>query len=201
MQEEALLIRRAKKGDADAFEALVAPLEQKLYALCLRMLTSREDALDCAQDAMLRIWRSMGTFREQASFGTWCYRIATNACLDYLRKQKVRPSVSLEAMTEIGFAPAAGGGDNPAERLEEGDRRQALIEGIASLSPDLRAAVVLRDIHGLSYEEVSEALQTPLGTVKSRINRARERLRGNLFASGELFEAQGVYTGERRKEP
>lgn len=195
-----MLVRRAKRGDADAFEALVAPLEAKTFALCLRMLASREDAQDCAQEAMLRMWRQIGSFRGQSSFATWCYRIAVNTCLDLLRKRKARPSVSLEVLTDVGFAPAAQEETGPQAQVEQGERRRALEEGIAQLPVDQRAALILRDIHGLSYEAVAEALDTPMGTVKSRISRARGNLRQRLFHSPELFEPENVYTGERRKE-
>lgn len=199
MQEDALLIRRAQKGDAQAFETLVAPYEKKIYALCLRMLGNREDALDCAQEAMLRIWRAMGTYKKQASFSTWSYRIATNTCLDLLRRKKVRPSISLDGLAEAGYLPADSQ-TGPEAMAESSARKQALERGIASLPEDLRAAIVLRDIQGFSYEEVAEVLRTPLGTVKSRINRAREKLRKLLYPDGELFAAEAVYTNERRKD-
>lgn len=199
MQEEAYLLRRAQKGDAEAFETLLAPHEKKIYGLCLRMLGSREDALDCAQDAMLRIWRSLKSYRKEASFTTWIYRIATNACLDLIRKRKVRPSVSLEMMTELGYSPV-GDADNPQEYAEARARKQALEVGLSQLTPDHRAALILRDIQGLPYEEVASVLQVSLGTAKSRISRAREKLREILHQHGELFEMSRVQTNERRKE-
>lgn len=197
MQDDALLIRRAQKGNAQAFVDLMAPQEKKIYALCLRMLGNREDALDCAQEAMLRIWRALGSYRKQASFATWSYRIATNTCLDQLRKKKVRPSVSLDMLTEAGFAPTDPN-ISPEAQSEATARKQALQEGISALKPDLRAALVLRDIQGFSYEEVADIVQAPLGTVKSRINRAREQLRANLYPDRELFGTEAVYVNERR---
>lgn len=206
MQDDALLlIRRAQKSDADAFETLMAPYEKKLYALCLRMLGDREDALDCAQDAMLRIWRAIGGYRGQAMFATWCCRIATNACLDLLRKRKVHPSVSLDMLAETGFLPEDER-EGPHERAEAEARKEALARGIAALPTDLRSALVLRDVQGFSYEEVASILHAPLGTVKSRINRARERLRGILHPEAELFDVASVYTAspietvKRRKD-
>lgn len=199
MQEDTLLIRRAQKGDPQAFEALMAPHERKLYALCLRMLGNREDALDCTQDAMLRIWRALHTYRKQASFATWAYRIATNACLDLLRKKKVRPAMSLDMLTETGFLPADSA-EGPEAMAEASARKQALEKGIALLPEDLRAALVLRDMQGFSYEEIAEILSVPMGTVKSRINRARDKLRHTLYPDGELFSAAPVYTDERRKD-
>lgn len=199
MQDDALRIRRAQKGDAQAFETLVAPHEKKIYALCLRLMGNREDALDGAQEAMLRAWRSMRSYRKEASFSTWLYRIATNACLDLLRKKKVRPAVSLDVLTEVGFAPIDPEGD-PHAKAEEIARREALAIGIAALPVDLRTILVLRDVQGFSYEEIGEILKMPMGTVKSRINRARERLRQGLSADRELFDTPYVYTSERGKE-
>lgn len=197
MQEDTLFIRQAQKGDVRAFEALMARHEKKIYGLCLRMLGNREDALDCAQDAMLRIWRSIAAYRMDASFTTWCFRIATNACLDLLRKQKIRTSVSLDMLTDLGRIPAAETGDPHAQAIAA-DTSRALGHGIASLPADLRSAVVLRDIQGFSYEEVADILGIPLGTVKSRINRGREKLRGILFQDAELFSLPRVQMDERR---
>lgn len=198
MHGNELLVRRARKGDADAFEALMAPHERKIYFLCLRMLGNREDALDCAQEAMLRIWRSMATYRGEAAFTTWMYRIATNACLDMLRRQKARPAVPLETFLETNVL-ASDDRDGPVEQAEASARKQAIEQGLARLSDTLRAAIVLRDVQGLSYEEISGVLDTPVGTVKSRINRARERLREILARDMELFATERVYTGEGRK--
>ena len=91
MQENQRLIKRAQRGDSDAFEELVSPYESRIFAICLRIMGNREDALDCAQDAMLRIFRALGEYRFQAAFTTWLFRITTNVCLDALRRQKVRP--------------------------------------------------------------------------------------------------------------
>ena len=199
MQQDALLLRRAQNGDAQAFDELMTVHEKRIYALCLRMTGNREDALDCAQEAMLRIWRALGSYRKQASFSTWVYRVATNTCLDYLRKKKTRPSVSLDAMEDDGFSPSDASGD-PVQQSEAAARKRTLAAGIASLPPDMRAALVLRDVQGFSYEEVSDILDTPLGTVKSRINRAREKLRSILFQNAELFGDARVYGRERRKD-
>lgn len=192
MQDEVLRIRRAQKGDADAFEALVTPYEKKLFGLCLRMLGNREDAQDCLQDCMLRAWRAISGYRKESSLATWLYRIATNACLDFLRKRKVRPSVSLEMMTEAGFMPHATEGD-PVQIAEETARKAALESGLASLPPDLRTALVLRDMQGLSYEDIADVLKIPTGTVKSRISRGRDKLRAHLRAERELFESHCVH--------
>ncbi|MDR0897586.1 MAG: sigma-70 family RNA polymerase sigma factor [Oscillospiraceae bacterium] len=197
MQEDALLLRRAQGGDADAFERLVSPHESRVYALCLRMMGSREDAQDCAQDAMLRVWHALPSYRREASFSTWLYRIAANTCLDALRRRKVRAASSLDAMLDEGYAPPDTAAD-PLLHAEASARKQALEAGIAALPDDMRAALVLRDVQGFSYEEVAAMLSAPLGTIKSRINRARDKLRAILSEQAELFDAPRVYTSERR---
>ena len=192
MQQDALLLRRAQEGDAHAFDELMTGHEKRIYALCLRMSGNREDGLDCAQEAMLRIWRSISSYRSEASFATWAYRIATNTCLDMIRKKKVRLAVSLDALTEMGQAEPVSG-DDPEAQAVAAARKHALEGGIAALPLDMRSALVLHDVQGFSYEEIAEMLGAPLGTVKSRINRAREKLRAILFQNAELFGDSRVY--------
>lgn len=193
------LLFRAIDGDLHAFDELMAPYEKRLYALCYRMAGEKEDAMDCTQEAMLRIWRALQSYRKEASFTTWIYRIATNTCLDVLRKKKSRPSISLDALMDSGFAVQDENAD-PEDYAISKARMLALQTGINSLKPDMRAALILRDIQGFSYEEVAVILATPLGTVKSRINRAREKLRSLLFQNSELFGDSCVYERERGKD-
>lgn len=193
------LLCRAMEGDLRAFDELMAPYERRLYSLCFRMAGEKEDAMDCTQEAMLRIWRALSTYRKEASFMTWIYRIATNTCLDVLRKRKSRPQVSLDALTDAGFVVKDENGD-PEDHAIWQARKLALQAGIHSLNPDMRAALILRDIQGFSYEEVSAILDTPLGTVKSRINRGREKLRSLLFQNTELFGDPRVYQRERGED-
>lgn len=197
MQENQRLIKRAQRGDSDAFEELVSPYESRIYAICLRIMGNREDALDCAQDAMLRIFRALGEYRFQAAFTTWLFRITTNVCLDALRRQRVRPSTSLDALMDEGYSPPDPQA-SPEEALSERERMQTIREGIAMLPADMRAALVLRDIQGLSYEEVAQILHLNLGTVKSRISRARERLRKLVLDSQEQNVKPYVQSSERR---
>ena len=197
MQENQRLIKRAQRGDSDAFEELVSPYETRIFAICLRIMGNREDALDCAQDAMLRIFRALGEYRFQAAFTTWLFRITTNVCLDALRRQKVRPSTSLDAMMDEGFSPPDPAA-SPEEALDERESMRAVREGIAKLPADMRAALVLRDVQGLPYEEVAQILHLNLGTVKSRISRARDRLRKLVLESQEQNAKSYVQSSERR---
>ena len=152
MQEESKLLSRAQRGDPDAFERLITPYEKRVYALALRMMGNAEDARDAAQDAMVRLWRALPDYRERASLSTWIYKITTSACLDALRKRRVRAQESLEAMMEDGFAPTSGV-DEPSEALLRRARAEQVREGMQRLPDDLRAALILRDVQGERYED------------------------------------------------
>ena len=191
IMDERELIQKAGSGDAYAFEQLMTAHEGKMYAVALRMCGNREDAQDCLQEAMLRVYRAMAGFKGQSSFSTWVYRITMNSCLDELRRRKARTSVSLDAMLESGFSPSDDG-DTPEQSSLRAEQRRALERAIAELPEDMRAAIVLRDIQGCSYDEIAEALDANVGTIKSRISRGRERLRGVLSEQPELFGRRPV---------
>lgn len=199
MQEESKLLSRAQRGDPDAFERLITPYEKRVYALALRMMGNAEDARDAAQDAMVRLWRALPDYRERASLSTWIYKITTSACLDALRKRRVRAQESLEAMMEDGFAPTSGV-DEPSEALLRRARAEQVREGMQRLPDDLRAALILRDVQGERYEDVAQTLGLNVGTVKSRIHRAREKLCEFLTQSPELFGAGRVQRSEGKGE-
>ncbi len=181
------LIARAASGDGAAFSELMAMHESRMYAVALRMCSNREDAQDCLQDAMIRIYRSIGGFKAQSSFSTWVYRITMNTCLDELRRRKVRGAASLDGLLESGWSPSDED-DVPERHAIASEQRRTLDKAIADLPEDMRAAVVLRDIQGFSYDEIADMLTANIGTVKSRISRGRERLRQILKDHMELFE-------------
>jgi len=185
------LIKRAGRGDAYAFEQLMAAHESKMYAVALRMCGNREDAQDCLQEAMLRVYRAISGFKGQSSFSTWVYRITMNSCLDELRRRKSRAAVSLDSMLESGFAPSDES-DTPEESSLRSEQKRALEKAIAQLPEDMRAAIVLRDIQGCSYDEIARALDANVGTIKSRISRGREKLRAVLSEQPELFGRRPV---------
>jgi RNA polymerase sigma-70 factor (ECF subfamily) len=185
-QTEHDLIKRAGRGDADAFEQLLSAQENRIYAISLRMCGSHEEAQDCTQEAMIRIWRALSTFKGQSSFSTWVYRVTMNTCLDELRRRKSRSAVSLEAMVDNGFAPADES-DTPERSAVRREQRYLLEKAIYDLPEDMKSAIVLRDIQGLSYEEIATVLDTNVGTIKSRISRGREKLRSVLSHDPELF--------------
>jgi RNA polymerase sigma factor (sigma-70 family) len=180
--EEDELIQRAKGGDLDCFNQLVERYQREVYNLSLRMLSNASAAEDATQDAFLSAFRGIGKFRG-GIFRAWLFRIAANACRDQLRSLRRRPTTSLD---DVPFELES---DQPSP--EDFAMRQELGEEIkralAALPPDQRLAVILRDIEGLDYEEIAQVTGSSLGTVKSRINRGRARLRHHLEQHRELF--------------
>ena len=185
-RNEQKLIERASGGDPSAFNQLMAMHEKRMYAVALRMFANREDAQDCLQEAMLRIYRAIGGFKGQSSFSTWVYRITMNTCLDELRRRKTRAATSLDTLLDSGWSPADEG-DVPERHAVASEQRRVLDAAIAELPEDMRSAVVLRDVQGFSYDEISAMLEVNVGTIKSRISRGREKLRQILQENSELF--------------
>ena len=189
--EEAALIERSQRGDLDAFNSLVLAYQVQVYNLCLRMLGSPQAAEDATQDAFIAAYRAVSRFR-RGNFRAWLLRIAANACYDELRRRRSRPQVPLEAPAGDD-RPAAElpAPDEPlAQRAERRELARCIQEGLTTLPPDQRLAVILRDVRGLAYEEIAEASGASLGTVKSRISRGRAALRDFLLARGELLPSR-----------
>ncbi len=191
MQGDELLLRRACKGDVQAFEELMQSQESRIYAIALRMMGNREDAQDCAQEAMVRIYRAMGSFKGQSALATWIYRITMNTCLDELRRRKARKVTSLDSLVDNGWSPTDTG-DTPEEHGLRVEKQNALNQAIQSLPDDMRAAIILRDVKGYSYDEIASILDANVGTIKSRISRGREKLREILSKQSELFGRTAV---------
>ena len=191
MQGDELLLRRACKGDVQAFEELMQSHESRIYAIALRMMGNREDAQDCAQEAMVRIYRAMGSFKGQSALATWIYRITMNTCLDELRRRKARKITSLDSLVDTGWSPTDTG-DTPEEHGLRVEKQNALNQAIQSLPDDMRAAIILRDVKGYSYDEIASILDANVGTIKSRISRGREKLREILSKQSELFGRTAV---------
>lgn len=181
---------------AEAFERMAAPHEKQVYFVCLNMMGNREDAEDCAQEAMLKAFRGFHTFKGQSKFTTWLYTLATRVCLDALRKR--RDAVSLDLLREEGFDLPSGEAD-AYMKLEEAERKRLLRQAISQLPPDFRAAVVLCDLHSLPYQEAALALNIPEGTLKSRLSRARKALYKTLLEERELLLGTERLNGEGRE--
>lgn len=182
--DDQLWIKKARKGDSDAFEQLVLRYQTQIYHLCLRMLGNAEDAADMTQETFLKAWRSMESFQLDAAFSTWLYRLASNCCLDLLRSQKRRPTVSLvmeDAEGEEQSYEPADEGPSPEETVIYREERSEIAQAMAQLDDEQRQVLTLRVVNDLSYAQIAEVLQVKEGTVKSRIARARENLRKNVL--------------------
>ena len=191
MQREDELVRRAQSGDLDAFEALVRAHEKTVYTLALRMTNQPQDAEDMAQEAFLKVWRALPDYRWESRFSVWLYRIVSNVCLDWLRRQAKRPTVSLSVEDDEGEEAERelpDGRQSPERLLEQKLTREAVQKGLAALPEEQRQILLLREIKGLSYEEIGEILSLEPGTVKSRIFRARKRLCAFLLREGNIPE-------------
>ena len=171
-----LTLRRAQKGDAQAFEALVTPHEQMLWRACWHYTRHQEDAADCLQETMLKAWRAIRTYRGDCSLSTWLYRIASSVCLDFLRKQKRLPETeSADELAEDGFTPADDS-PTPDEAVLRAESAGNVHAAIDALPGDMRTVIILYALQGLGYEEIAGVTQTSVGTVKSRISRARQKI-------------------------
>lgn len=191
IMDEDRLIRLAAGGDAAAFNVLLGNHEKRMYAVCLRICGNQEDAQDCLQESMLRVFRSISGFKGQSSFSTWVYRVTMNTCLDELRKRKNKGSTSLDGLQDAGWAPTDER-DTPEHYTIREERKREIQKCISELPEDMRTAIVLRDIQGFSYNDISEIMNANVGTIKSRISRGREKLREKLLARAELFDSWNV---------
>lgn len=184
-QNEARLVKRAKQGDMHAFEELIIQHEKIVYNVALRMMNHSEDAKDISQEVFLKAYRNIGNFDERSQFSTWIYRITANTCIDEMRKRKGRQSFSLEEELESEEGSmqwqVADAGETPEESMLREEQKSEILQALESLSPEHKVAVILRDIKGLSYEEIAEILELTLGTVKSRISRGRNQLKQEIL--------------------
>ena len=184
--QDAELIRRAANGDERAFEKIFTQHEKSVYNLCLRMTGNPEDAMDVSQEVFLRVWRNLGGYQFDAAFSTWLFRIASNACIDFLRSKRRRQDVSLTVEdAETGEEAELDLSDPaplPEEQALHSEQRRQVLEAMQALPPDHREILQLRVVEELPYEQIADILGVKLGTVKSRLARAREQLRKNLAA-------------------
>ena len=191
--DETYLIQSAQKGDLNAFNSLVLAYQDALYNTALRILGDDGLAADAVQDSFISAFRNLNSFRG-GSFKAWLSRTVTNACLDELRRKKRRPTVPLEPsnMDDEEIESPRWLADTsmmPDEKFEADELEHAIQHCLENLPLDFRTAVVLADIQGLDYSEVALASRIPVGTVKSRLARARLRLRECLQEFGELLPA------------
>jgi RNA polymerase sigma-70 factor (ECF subfamily) len=179
------LVAEAQNGSRNALDQLLRRHYDRIYAVCRRVTGGTSDADDACQEALIKITRNLPRFDGRAAFSTWAYRIATNASLDELRKRKRRPS--LHSINPHGLDSEPDVVDPVAtKRIDAVDDRLAIDEALGELNNDFKAAVVLRDVADLDYDEIADVLEIPIGTVKSRIARGRAALAESLRLDGLL---------------
>ena len=188
--EELRCLEKARSGDTAAFEALVTANEKFVYTIAYRLLGNQQDAEDAAQEAFLRAYTSLSTFRGDSRFSSWLYRLTANVCTDMLRRRR-GTVVSLRVDddgedTELDIADTRF---DPQDELERKELRQKVSEALQSLPEHYRSVIVMRELGGHSYEEIGRQLSLDSGTVKSRIFRARKKLCEILSADGNIFAA------------
>ena len=189
LSDEAALVGRARQGDRDAFTQLVMHYQVPLYNMALRMIGRPEDAADVAQEAFLRAWEKVRTLRS-APFKAWLFQIAVNLCYDHFRRARRLGLMPDEEQGEKVVTLGAALPD-PEQRAEARERSRLVRASIESLDHDHRVALVLRDVNGMAYEEIAAILRVPLGTVKSRIARARAQVQARLLLYPEVFGTRG----------
>jgi RNA polymerase sigma-70 factor, ECF subfamily len=178
------LVERARRGDREAFRGLVERYQRKVAALALGMLRNREDALDIVQDTFTKAFQSLDKFKGDSSFYTWIYRIGVNLCIDHQRRESryVQVGGDLDEPGEEVAPPSPEDleRDEPFETARSTEIGTHLVEAINELTPEHRAVILLREVDGLSYEEISQVLDCPKGTVMSRLHYARRQLQARL---------------------
>lgn len=198
MGDERNLIERAKAGDQDAFAQLMEQNQGRIYNLTLRMTGSEEDAAELTQEAFFNAWRGLSKFQGESSFATWVYRLASNACIDFLRREKRRKNISMTVSLDDDEndrqAELPDLRYTPERELEKKELQRAVSDGLQALSDEHRQVLVMRELNGLSYAEIGDVLDLEEGTVKSRIARARTALRKVLTESGNFSESLSSIT-------
>ena len=194
-------VQRAQKGDQEAFGKLVSLYEKKIYALTLRMCKNPDDAAEAAQEAFLAAWQGLKFFRGESSFSTWLYRLASNACVDLLRREQRHKAAAGPSLNDGEvYIDIADDAPSPQTMVERSELREQIEQGLRSLTPEHRQVLILREMHQLSYDEIAAVLELDTGTVKSRISRARKQLRNFLLRSGNFSPPQPSKDMKTEKE-
>lgn len=183
--EDVELVEKVKAGQTEAYGQLVEKYQDRVFNACWRICGHLEDARDLTQDAFLKAFENLSSFRQQSGFYTWIFRVAVNLALSHRRRESKRRTFSLDGGREAsgtqaeGLVPPAnpGGAGDPSASASEADMHRRVVEALHALDEDHRAVIVLRDIEGMNYQEIGEILDLPPGTVRSRLHRGRMALR------------------------
>lgn len=201
-EEETALVKLAQSGNHSAFEKLVIANQTKVYNLALRMVGNEQDAYDMSQEAFIKAYNALENFRGDSRFSVWLYRLTTNVCLDFLRAEVRKAHGSLTYLSDEDGEKELEISDDrfsPETLAEKKELREAVNEGLLRLPEHYRAILLLREIEGLSYEEIAQALSLEEGTVKSRIFRARKKLCGILTEDGNILGGHSSKKLEKTK--
>ena len=178
---EIWLVEQSRNGDVDAFEELIRDYKKIAYNIAFKILQNVEDAEDASQEALIKVFKSIQNFNMESSFKSWMYRIVVNTCVDFQRKKKIN-AVSIDEDIDLGESSPlhreiVDDSTNPDVLVEKKFNSKLINDALSKLDDDTKAIIILRDIQGFSYSEISEILSCNLGTVKSRLNRARRNLK------------------------
>ncbi len=194
VDSEKILVEKSARGDVDAFETLIGSHQKKVYNIALRMTKNPEDAQELAQDAFVRAFIAIKKFRGDSSFATWIYRITMNVCTDFLRKRSKGTVISIEQTGYESEQTIQLADDNPGpdEISEKNQLKQLVREAMELLPPEHQQVLILRDLMDMTYKDIAYTLNVNEGTIKSRINRARDNLKKVITERSELFQGYVV---------
>ncbi|WP_010252495.1 RNA polymerase sigma factor [Acetivibrio cellulolyticus] len=195
-EKERNLVEKSKSGDVEAFEQLIESCQKKVFNIAYRMIGNYDDANELAQEVFIKAFRSIKKFKGDSLFSTWIYKVTANVCLDEIRRRKKKMVVSLDEEIEYSDGEVkrqiADNAPTPDIAAETNEVKNAVNKSIQELPEDYKSIIILRDIQGFSYEEISKIFNCPEGTVKSRINRARQALKKILQGKKELLNEKFV---------
>nr|WP_302595343.1 RNA polymerase sigma factor [uncultured Cellulosilyticum sp.] len=192
MTENKALIQAAQNGDLEAFERLISLYENNIYKLCLKMLQNEEEAADAFQEVCLKVWKQLKHYKGDAKLSTWIYRLTTNQCIDLLRKNKkhiTHISIFQRNEKDEEWLIDEVSKEDVVGQVEAKALKEVIQIGLSELKPEYRAIIVLKDVEDYSYDEIAEILQISLGTVKSRLSRARGALKKVLEQNKEPYKS------------
>lgn len=201
-EEEMIIVRKVLAGDVNAFEVLVSDNQKSVYNLALKMMKNESDALDVSQDVFLKAYTSLSHFRGDSRFSVWLYRLTYNACIDATRKSKASVNVSLTVNDEDNTTTEMELVDSrplPERQAERRETQREVQEAISQLPEDQRKIIVMREFSDMAYEDIAESLDISVGTVKSRLSRARKSLAKILINSGTFSPPKRLNNVEGRK--